>query len=257
MQKHLDQSTILDIASAALAEQFSKIPRLARLVRIAAEYPHIDDCLLQAVSLARNMYTNDPGPLISSALIATTLVHTASPKISSHIPDSFHYVSTEDFELANKYYSYRCLLCGLIQKLCTLGPIASTRFNLSTIEAEDIEAANTIAMMVDYALVCEEPFPRNALRLHGPLECSLGSWHRLEKRTRRFSAEARHARKMQDWCLSMAEATLKGWGAKQNSLRLVQTKMEAFAGGPLSEELRWKIGLADMVSEMGEMSMQP
>ncbi|KAF2096993.1 hypothetical protein NA57DRAFT_57603 [Rhizodiscina lignyota] len=228
MQDSSITATDFDTVSVMLAEQFVKIPRLARLVRESSARPDDVETFSQAVALANELYLDDLEPLMNKVLSDTSIVPTSAYKVATYFSESFHFSSIDLYTLATRYYTYRTLLFGLLQTLYGSGN-PSAHFYIDKIEGQDIQAATALAMCVDYAMNVDLSFPLASLRVVAPIQMAFGTWLRLEKRARN-AADAQRGRQMQEWSLELANGLLRDWKAPPDPLWMIRVKNEAFAG---------------------------
>ena len=100
-----------------------------------------------------------------------------------------------------------------------------------TVQDEDACYARKMAMCIEYGDDEQSSFPVLLLRLIGPLQASLGSWHRLQKRQdSTTSAIYVHAREMQSLCVETINRAEHAWNLRQAEEDCLVARAELFAG---------------------------
>jgi hypothetical protein len=232
-------------ALRAVQDLYVRIPRLVRLVRCATQHPD-RVAAVEAIRLAQLLYSSSSEVLIRDVLgeeISTTR------RLDSLIPNAletaaFDFHTLEGYVLATQYYTYRVLLCGLINTLCALD-CARQAFDVEHVRGEDVAASTSIARCVDYALGGQITHPVRAMRLRLPLQVAFGAWHRLLERADQLSdtrLQLKKAFTMKLWTVEMLEKIDELWGSDEPTdyYRLEASCLMA-AGGPRTPDLaRWR-----------------
>jgi hypothetical protein len=212
-------------------ENLVRISRLVRLTRSFLNCPDDPIVLSETTHLVQNLYRKDCDPRIRQIIDeVATIVPTRSLDYAALVPESYRFESTQTFKLVIRYYSFRILLCGLLEALC--GSISiHERFDVSTMAIKEAQAAQSIAMCADYALNQDPTLHLVALRMVVPLTISFGGWHRVQKR---MGMSAKHARRMKIWCLELRNQLHREWHVPPVTVEIAELSAEAMAGGPLT-----------------------
>lgn len=239
------KSTSNRVNDALLALQglFIRLPRLARLVRAAQEHdttPIIGEALQRAYNLSQELFTSTNDGFIQETLAEETTVSilTCPPMAPIEGLGSLNFRSGGGFMLAAKYYTYRLLLCGLMLRVLSFGPLDPV-LDEEEIRAEDMSAATAVAMCVKFALGRPDSHPLIAMRLFLPVQMAFGAWYRFEKLERSGALfdtpEYRKAVRMKRWCLGIAQKLDHIWGNIPTDEQQLEEVCEIFAGGPLPD----------------------
>ena len=104
-------------------------------------------------------------------------------------------------------------------------------FNLYAIASQDVDAAESLAMCVPYALNLDTSLPTAALSMLKSLMLSWGSWDRLESSdTAKQSDQARLAC-MKVYCESTVSYIREMWGGKAMTEVSFHKMCDVLAGG--------------------------
>lgn len=214
------------LVSMAVMVNFIQIPRLVNLVRLCHTRPAK---ATEAASLAKRLYQNNCQPWMDHILQNEINVSlTSSVRVLPFVQESYHFNSVHGFELVTRYFASRILLCGIIQTLGTIAPLASV-FDISSVENEDLKVAKGVAMSVEYALNSNESLPFTALHIVKILKITFGAWQRLEKRQARRE-ECEFACGMKDWCLDVTNHILKMWNCPLETKHQLELLAGAMVG---------------------------
>lgn len=171
-------------ASMAIMHVFIQCPRLAGLVRNAIMDPNDLNCLASAMSLLESLIRLNL-PLHVAELLETTVttVQTpTSPDMADIMPDSLAFESVQSMVLCTRYWMLQNLLCGLTETLHRHFPAETTMALLpdpQRMQAIDVDAALNLAKSLPWAESISRKLPLVPLRLHTPLQISIGPWHRI------------------------------------------------------------------------------
>lgn len=222
-----------------LVKNHVKIPRLMRLTSAYLANTSDQQLRISAVRLAESLYTSGVLGTMQRELRNMPRSTTLTPKVAKVVPESLAFDSFEAFSITVRRAAFVVMLCGLLQTLIGAGALPPT-FDSKVIEAIDIEAANALAMAVDYALVAKQGVPLVTLRMLAPLQTSLCTWFRLEWKYS-DSEQGRHWKMMREWCFAMCNDILMLWKAEPDDLDIRIARTEVFCGGPLTEKARRQI----------------
>jgi hypothetical protein len=238
-----ETSNRINDAFIALQELYIRIPRLARLVRSTQEHDVAQfgkNMTREAHALAQEIYNSSNDDFIEQVLSEESITNTTACTLLPPIEgiQSFEFKTGAAFVLAAKYYTYRMLLSSILLTLCSLAH-TDYSFDDEQIRAQDISAAISVAMCVEYGLEGPHSHPLIAMRLFLPIQMAFGTWHRVQKaeRNRELFATPQYekAAQMKEWCLGITRRLDHIWGNIPTDQRQLERLCEMFAGGPLLE----------------------
>lgn len=183
-----------------------------------------EDCskIMDIVASMQSLYeADDEVEAQIEDYMATTL--TKCPLI---VPESYTFPSPYEFDLAIHYFTYRILLCGMIQSFCdTLLAIGSDfRLPFDTIAAvqeEEEEMCRKVAMCIDYSQECAGAifaplrFVTVLRHAHGSLGCI-----QMRNAAEGQTEEAIEAGRLRDLCYQSCSRTLRMWGMGSDDVLL-------------------------------------
>lgn len=163
---------------------FVQCPRLSCLVRQAIMYPEDSNSLAAAVTLAESMWQIDlPAHVTELIQNSVTIVDQApSLNMADILSVSLHFDSVQNMILCTRYWMLQNVMCGLTDTLHRHFPAQialSLLPTLTGIQEVDIEAGIRLAESLEWAESVSQTLPLVPLRLHTPLQISIGPWHRL------------------------------------------------------------------------------
>lgn len=222
---------------------YIQFPRLVRLVRRARELPESSTARSEAVALAVKLYMLDLGSWVQKAqdIGLLTIVPTVSPEYSEALPVSFAFTSFLVSRGCISYWALRVLVCGLILALSEIVPAMPEMhvFDLETVAAEDLRAAERIAMCYDYSIQSSTPIPLNSIRLLMPIQTAFGAWYREGRHAAAAGVTAgpkgEHARRMMDMSVQMMNGIGGMWGGRGESASAWMRNHDIMMGGPLPD----------------------
>lgn len=111
-------------------------------------------------------------------------------------------------------------------------------FDADKVQIEEIEAASTVAMGLEYAFRPRPAPPWMLLRIMTPLTFACGSWERLERKLRVSTTGSQcplaHATRMKIVCTRMLKKIMARWRTFGGDMFDNATRLsEASLGGPL------------------------
>jgi hypothetical protein len=170
-------------ASIAIMHVFIQCPRLNILVRDAVAHPDDTTALVSAITLAESMWRVNVTDHVSQLLSESITVKQIPPveDLKDIIPDSFHFDSVQNMILCTRYWMYLATLGGLVDTLYRYFPVETSmsllpkRYVMQKIETD---AALQLAKSVPWAQSLSHTLPLVPLRLHTPLQLSIGPWYR-------------------------------------------------------------------------------
>lgn len=217
-------------ASMAIMHIFVQCPRLTCLVRRAITNQDDTSALVAAITLAESMWqlniSEQVAPLLSEAV-------TLSPRpvhgLTEVLVNSLHFDSIQSMILCTRYWMLINILGGLIDTLYKYFP-AETELSLLpdryVLHKLETDAATKLAMSIPWANCLSQKLPMVPLRLHTPLQISIGPWHRTIQRLTAFrsstpdlnanvdiemSRTVAHAERMKAWIIGECNHIHQQW----------------------------------------------
>lgn len=163
---------------------FVQCPRLNCLVRRAIIQPEDSDVLAAAVSLAEYVWQIDL-PAHLAELLQTAVTAVKSPPcldMASVLTETLHFDSVQSMVLCTRYWMLRNVLCGLTDTLHRHFPNEASLSLLpppDVVRQFDIDAGVRLAESLAWAESVSQRLPLVPLRLHTPLQISIGPWLRI------------------------------------------------------------------------------
>ncbi|UPX12008.1 uncharacterized protein EKO05_0002586 [Ascochyta rabiei] len=171
-------------ASTSIMHVFVQCPRLNCLVRKAVMHPESSEFLAAAVTLTEYMWQIDLFAQVSE-LIQTSVTSIDQPPsldMADLLSESLHFDCIQNMILCTRYWMLQNVLCGLTDTLHRHFPNevgVSLLPGLARVQEVDIEAGVCLAESLAWAESVSEKLPLVPLRLHTPLQISIGPWHRI------------------------------------------------------------------------------
>jgi hypothetical protein len=109
-------------------------------------------------------------------------------------------------------------------------------FNEEEVQGNDISAATSIAMCVEYALRSPNPHPIVEMRLFLPMQMAFGIWHRLQQAegSKKLFAHPLYINAaMEHWSFGIARRLDHTWSNFPTDFHEMDSIVEMIAGGPL------------------------
>lgn len=225
-----------DLCLALLASDYLlvKVPRLLSLVRAAADFPGNIGRRLEAAGLVKEWYKSTANAYIERAL-ERHMWTVRSSQTRSPAGEHFEFDTLSAFGTTVRHYSYRIFMCGLMQAVDGLDP-GNLDVDTAAAREEDVSAAMSLAMCVDYALKPGNAMPMTALAALMPLQAAYASWHRLQKRQPTTDTEEYHyAIRMKDWSLDSIHALEAVWCDRSSRRERMEEYAEMVSGGKAFE----------------------
>lgn len=243
----------IETAHTAIAWLLFQIPGLVSAVR--SLHSPLADTLAVTEAVARACQLRHS--LLDSYVRETVQEHSwirdcLADSTTSPAGPSLDFGSQDAFVLALRHYWYRMLICGLLQSLhrivkdrmttnvCRKAGVGNDYcVDLQAAEDDDVSAATAISQCLPYASKPDvAAMPLTALATVIPMEFSLGTWNRLLQRQEAADAPDYHkALRMGRWTLDRLHRIGETWRARRTDHERVKKYCDAFAGGPLTEDL--------------------
>jgi hypothetical protein len=179
----LVQITPSQRASMSIMHVFVQCPRLNCLVRRAIMHPKNSDFLATAVSLTEYLWQiNLPAHVSELLRTAVTLVNApACVEMADVLTRTLRFDSVQNMILCTRYWMLQNVLCGLTDTLHRYFPTEVALSLLPSpevVQRLDVDAGIRLAESLAWAETVSQRLPLVPLRLHTPLQISIGPWHR-------------------------------------------------------------------------------
>lgn len=162
-----------------------RLPRLISLVRRYEGQPSGPGNLIlaqDALALAKTLYEFWLDPLPIQIIASPIMDCSKSLDADTTCLNSWlFFQSMTDYNLAIHYYTYRLVICAVLQRMLRdLNLSSYCGIDLSRIVAEELLMAENIAKCSQYSLSQGSNPAWMALRMSLPIQASYGSWNRLQ-----------------------------------------------------------------------------
>jgi len=170
-------------ASMSIMHIFVQCPRLNCLVRQAIMHPDNSESLAAAVTLTEYMWQIDLLAHVSELTQTSITIVEQPPSLdmADIIRESIHFDSVQNMILCTRYWMLQNILCGLTDTLHRHFPremALSLLPDPEKVQAVDSDAGICLAGSLAWAVSVSQKLPLVPLRLHTPLQISIGPWHR-------------------------------------------------------------------------------
>ncbi|KAH5170353.1 hypothetical protein HBI25_006070 [Parastagonospora nodorum] len=230
LSSHQNTLSASQRASMVIMHIFVQCPRFNRVVRHAIANQDDTAALVAAVTLAESLWQLEVpaqvAPLLSEAVAL-------SPRpvngLADTLVNSLQFSSVQSMVLCTRYWMLVSILGGLIDTLYRYFP-AETELSMLpdryALHKFETEAATKLAMSIPWADSLSQKLPLVPLRLHTPLQISIGPWHRTIQRLNAFRASTpnldteidcemsrtiSHAERMKAWIIRECNQIHEKW----------------------------------------------
>ncbi|KAH7092609.1 hypothetical protein FB567DRAFT_241756 [Paraphoma chrysanthemicola] len=182
-------------ASIAVMHVFVQCPRLNILVREAVASPQDTAALVSAITLAESMWQVNVPDHVSDLFSECITVRPIPPleDMKDIMPESFHFDSVQNMIMCTRYWMLLTIFGGLVDTLYRYFPAETSlsllpeRYIMQQIETD---AALQLAKSIPWAQSLSKTLPLVPLRLHTPLQVSIGPWYRTIRSLQAFLASS-------------------------------------------------------------------
>ncbi|KAH9862860.1 hypothetical protein J1614_010953 [Plenodomus biglobosus] len=257
-------------ASMAIMHVFIQCPRLTGLIRNAIMNPTDVHGLASAISLMESLIQLDLPKYVAGLLQSAITVnpYPTSPEIADILPDSLEFDSVQSMVLCTRYWMLQNILCGMAEALYRHFPDESTTSLLPTpeqIRVIDVDAALNLAKSLPWAESVSQKLPLVPLRLHTPLQLSIGPWHRIIRhiQTARKTSqtagpevemqlrfELTRAERMKSWLIERCNRIHRLWDVAVVDEKPLLEALDSVSGYPIPDWLPVRVRFE---AEDGEM----
>lgn len=249
---------------------FIQCPRLVCHIRYAIANPYDTSALASAMSLMESLIQIDISRHVAG-LIQTAISISQTPASSEmrHImPHYLEFDSVQNSILCTRYWMLQIVLCGMAEVLYRYFPGEATSSLLPTPErlrVIEIDAALNLAKSLPWAQSVSRKLPLVPLRLHTPLQVSIGPWHRMIRYVntirssgqiidtameQELSFEFLRAEEMKDWLIEQCNQIHKQWNVSIVEEKTLLEVLDTMAGEKIPDWLPVRVRFE---AEDGEM----
>ncbi|KAH7406533.1 hypothetical protein DE146DRAFT_396212 [Phaeosphaeria sp. MPI-PUGE-AT-0046c] len=259
-------------ASMAMMHAYIQFPRLNNLIRHAVAHQDDTSTLVAAVTLTESLWQ-----LNVPKHVAPLLSEVVSPSLrpvdglADIMPDSLNFESVQAMVSCTRYWMLMNVLGGFVDTLHRHFP---SQTSLSLLPGRDLmheiekDAANQLAKSMPWADSLSQKLPLVPLRLHTPLQLSIGAWYRSIRRlgniqsstpdldpytTIKIEQEMAHARIMIDWIIEECNQIHRTWEVSMVDETPLFEALDAMAGEQIPSWLPVRVSFD---AEDGEMVMK-
>lgn len=257
-------------ASIAIMHVFIQSPRLVVLLRKAVSNPSDTQMLAAAVSQAESMWLIDlPRHVAEFLQNSFSVIETPhDPAMADLMPYTFTFTSIQRAILCTRYWMLMITLCGLLDTLHVNFPNETALSLLPdpvSLRAVEVDAALQLGMSLAWANSVSHDLPLVPLRLHTPLQVSIGPWHRI---TRDHQATQQgnspieidempfdfaRAYRMKAWVTEQCNKIHRRWAVSEVEDEPLLQAIDCMAGNPIPDWLPIRVRFE---AEDGEMVMK-
>lgn len=256
-------------ASIAIMHVFIQCPHIVCLVRQAISNPNDTSVLAAAVSKMESLIQINLSQHVSQLMqTAITVVPTPpSLEMADIMPDTLEFDTVQNMILCTRYWMLQNLLCGLADTLYRHFPEEAALSLLPSPErlrVIDVDSALHLAKSLRWTNSVSQDLPLVPLRLHTPLQISIGPWHRT---LRDFASqhpasphlqtdidpEIVRAERMKTWIVEQCNQIHIQWGVSIVEEKPLLEALDAMSGEMIPDWLPVRVRFE---AEDGEMVMK-
>lgn len=236
-------------------------PRLNCLVRRAITRPEASESLAAAVTLTEYLWQIDL-PAHVAELIQTSVTRTGeltSPSMADILTGSLHFDSVQSMILCTRYWMLQNVLCGLTDTLHRHFPAETSLSMLpkpQTVRQCDTDAGIRLAESLSWAETVSQKLPLVPLRLHTPLQISIGPWHRTIRHmtsllrsdltldvesSQQDLSDLDRAGRMKTWLIEQCDRIHERWDVSTVDEKSLYEALDSMAGEQIPEWLPTRV----------------
>lgn len=268
----LVQLTHCQRASMAIMHVFVQCPRLNCLVRHAVMHPDNTEALAAAVTMTEYMWQIDlPAHVAELVRTAVTMADaTSSWDMADILTETLHYDSVQSMILCTRYWMLQNVVCGLTDTLQRYFPAETSLSQLPPpliVRKFDVDAGIRLAESLPWAESVSQRLPLVPLRLHTPLQISIGPWHRTTRNmtlwrsdtvidiatNEQASFELDRASRMKTWLVDECNRIHDQWDVSTVDEKSLYEALDSMAGEQIPDWLPTRVRFE---AEDGEMLMK-
>jgi hypothetical protein len=259
-------------ASMTTMHVFIQCPRLNNLVRRAITNQDDTTALVAAITLAESLWqvnmAEQVAPLLNEAV---TLSSVHVPGLADVFPDSYDFNSVQSMVLCTRYWMLLNVLAGLIDTLYRYFPVETALSHLPDrydVHKIDTHAAENLLRSMPWSDSLSHKLPLVPLRLHTPLQISIGAWYRTIQRlnfvratTSNLTADVElemertiaHAYRLKSYIIEECNKIHRAWDVSIVSEKPLFEALNTMAGEKIPDWLPIRVRFE---AEEGEMVMK-
>jgi hypothetical protein len=259
-------------ASMAIMHIFIQCPRLSCLVRDAIAHPDSPSYLVSAIALAESLWQLDLSSQVAPLLSEAVTISTRPVRgLTDIVTSSLSFDSIQSIVLCTRYWLLINVIGGLVDTLYRHFPTETAlsllpdRYLMHIIETD---AAMQLVRSMPWADSLSKTMPLVPLRLHTPLQISIGPWHRNILRLSvirdstpdldpdvnlEISRTIAHAQRMESWIVEECNRIHRQWDVSLVAAQPLFDILETMAGGIIPD---WMPVRVRFEAEDGEMVMK-
>ena len=271
----IDSTTILlsasQRASIAIMHVFIQCPRAVYLIRNAILNPHDAGAIAAAVSRMESLIQVDLSQHVSELMqtVVSIVAIPPSSEVADIMPDTLEFDSVQSMILCKRYWMLQNVLCGLVDSLYRHFPAEAALSLLprpEILRVIDIDSALHLAKSLRWANSVSQSLPLVSLRLHTPLQISIGPWYRVIRSLSAqhphtsptdlpldIAAELSRAERMKAWIIAQCNRIHTQWDVSIVEEGPLIQALDAMTGEPIPDWLPIRIRFE---AEDGEMVMK-
>jgi hypothetical protein len=223
--------------------------------------PEATGSLASAVSLMEYLWQVDLAKFVDELITDSVTVSSqpVSSQMADIMPETYNYNSIQSMILCTRYWMLLNLLCGMIETLHRRFPAEialSLLPDMNTIRDIDTNAGLNLAKSLAWAEAGSQTLPLVPLRLHTPLQISIGPWLRLIRNNTEFLAtsptldaqtqhqisyEVDRAIRMKEWLVEQCDRIHKQWSVSTVNEQFLIEALDAMTGEKIPDWLPTKV----------------
>jgi hypothetical protein len=244
-------------ASMSIMHVFVQCPRLNCLVRRAIMHPDDSGVLAAAVSLTEYLWQIDLSAHVAELLRTAITLVDAPPcvELADVLTETLRFDSVQNMILCTRYWMLRNVLCGLTDTLHRHFPTEASVSLLPTPEdlrQYDVDAGIRLAESLTWAESVSQRLPLVPLRLHTPLQISIGPWHRIIREKTTISevdatlsvdmnADLARAIRMKTWLIEECNRIHEQWDVSTVDEKSLCEALDSMAGEKIPDWLPTRV----------------
>jgi hypothetical protein len=256
-------------ASMATMHVFIQCPRLNILVRHAVAHQDDTTALVAAITLAESLWqfnlAEQVAPLLNEAVVLSSRTVVG---LADVISGSYDFDSVQSMVSCTRYWMLMIIMGGIVDTLYRYFPMETAMSHLPdryAMHKIETDAANSLIMSMPWSESLSQVLPLVPLRLHTPLQISIGAWYRTIKRLNAVRATIRdldvdveleiertvaHAHRMKSYIIVECNEIHRRWDVSIVSEKPLLEALDAMAGEKIPEWLPIRVRFE---AEQGEM----
>lgn len=244
-------------ASMSIMHVFVQCPRLNCMVRHAVMHPEDSDALAAAVSLTEYVWQVDLAAHVAELLqtAVTTVDVPPCSDMADVLTETLHFDTVQSMILCTRYWMLQNVLCGITD---TLHRHFTNEVSFSLLPTPQIvrrvdnDAGIHLAESLSWAETVSRRLPLVPLRLHTPLQISIGPWHRtIRNMSRNFKVDTMlavdtnpdlaQAVRMKAWLIEQCNRIHEQWDVSTVDEKSLYEALDSMAGEKIPDWLPTRV----------------